>query len=223
MDNLACIRGNQLIYQHISQHIAGGEILWIKGRNGSGKSTLIRQLSNLLPTISGSLEITGEIALSDEKLTLDPNLPLEKALRFWIDLDHSSLTKIDDAMQAFDLVLLSNIPVRYLSTGQRKRANLARVFASEANIYLLDEPYNGLDHQNVSALNRVMQNHVKQGGLIVIASHIEPQISIDHILDLDAAKSSAASPGKSSSKAGLTGITFEAALREGPLRDGTVR
>ena len=185
MNNLACMRSNRLIYQNISQKIVGGEILWVKGRNGSGKSTLIRQMSNLLPTLSGSLEISGDIALTDEKLVLDSNLPLEKALRYWADMDHSSLTKLDDAMQMFDLILLSNIPVQYLSTGQRKRANLARVFASEAKIYLLDEPYNGLDQDNIAALDRAMEKHVKQSGLIVIASHIKPQITIDHILDID--------------------------------------
>ena len=187
MENLACMRSNRLIYQHISAHITAREILWVKGSNGSGKSTLLRQISSLLPLLAGQLEVNGGITLTDEKLTLDLNLPLEKALRFWIDLDHSSLTKLDDAMQLFDLVLLSDIPVRLLSTGQRKRANLTRVFASEAKIYLLDEPYNGLDHANMKALDTAMMQHQKTGGITVIASHIKPEIAIDHILDMDQA------------------------------------
>lgn len=187
MDNLACMRSNRLIYQHISMNIGAREILWVKGRNGSGKSTLLRQMATLLPVIAGRLEIDGNIALTDEKLTFDPNLPLEKALRFWADLDDSSLSKLDDAMQLFDLVMLSTIPVRLLSTGQRKRANLARVFASEAKIYLLDEPYNGLDQDNIEALDTAMMQHQKAGGITVIASHIKPEITLDHILDLDQA------------------------------------
>lgn len=187
MDNLACMRSNRLIYQHISVQIGAREILWVKGRNGSGKSTLLRQIASLLPILAGQLEVSGEIAFTDEKLTFDPNLPLEKALRFWADLDNSSLSKLDDAMQLFDLVMLSTIPVRLLSTGQRKRANLARVFASEAKIYLLDEPYNGLDQDNINALDKAMRQHQKSGGITIIASHIKPEIEIDHILDLDQA------------------------------------
>ncbi len=187
MNNLACMRSNRLIYQHISIQIGAREILWVKGRNGSGKSTLLRQISSLLPILAGQLEVNGDIALTDETLTFDPNLPLEKALRFWVDLDGSSLTKLDDAMQLFDLVLLSDIPVRLLSTGQRKRANLARIFASEAKIYLLDEPYNGLDQDNITALDKAMMQHQKTGGITIIASHIKPAIAIDHILDMDQA------------------------------------
>lgn len=187
MDNLACMRSNRLIYQHISVQLSAREILWVKGRNGSGKSTLLRQIASLLPILAGQLEVSGDIALTDEKLTFDPNLPLEKALRFWADLDDSSLSKLDDAMQLFDLVMLSTIPIRLLSTGQRKRANLARVFASEAKIYLLDEPYNGLDHDNIKALDKAMGQHQKMGGITIIASHIKPEIKIDHILDLDQA------------------------------------
>ena len=187
MDNLACMRSNRLIYQHISVQLSAREILWVKGRNGSGKSTLLRQIASLLPILAGQLEVSGDIALTDEKLTFDPNLPLEKALRFWADLDDSSLSKLDDAMQLFDLVMLSTIPIRLLSTGQRKRANLARVFASEAKIYLLDEPYNGLDHDNIKALDKAMGQHQKAGGITIIASHIKPEIKIDHILDLDQA------------------------------------
>lgn len=185
MANLACMRSNRIIYQHISTDILPSQILWVKGRNGSGKSTLLRQISGLLPIISGQLDVTGDIALTDEKLTLDPNLPLEKALRFWADLDDSSLTALDDAMQMFDLVMLSNIPVRLLSTGQRKRANLARVFASEAHILCLDEPYNGLDLDNIAALDRAILRHKKSDGITIIASHIKPTLDMDHILDLD--------------------------------------
>ncbi len=185
INNLACIRGNRLIYQTITRNIVSGETLWVKGRNGSGKSTFLRQTSGLLPIATGTIEKLGTIAFCDEKLTLDPNLGLEKALRFWADLDNSSLSHLDEAMEMFDLILLSKIPVRLLSTGQRKRANLARIMASQADIYMLDEPYNGLDSDNVMALNKAIQWHRKKGGIVVIASHIEPNIAIDHVLDLD--------------------------------------
>ncbi len=185
MDNLACMRSNRLIYQHISLQISARDIVWVKGRNGSGKSTLLRQIASLLPILAGQLEVLGDIGLTDEKLTFDTNLPLEKALRFWTDLDDNSLSKLDDAMQLFDLVMLSTIPIRLLSTGQRKRANLARIFASEAAIYLLDEPYNGLDQDNIKAVDKAMGLHQKTGGITIIASHIKPAIKIDHILDLD--------------------------------------
>ena len=69
------------------------------------------------------------------------------------------------------LAQLAEVPVRMLSTGQRKRAALARVIASGAPLWLLDEPGNGLDVDGLARLEAAMAAHRADGGAILAASH----------------------------------------------------
>jgi len=66
---------------------------------------------------------------------------------------------------------LSSVPVRLLSTGQVKRATLARVAASDAPLWLLDEPLNGLDAAGVEQLDALISRHLERGGAVLAASH----------------------------------------------------
>lgn len=79
---------------------------------------------------------------------------------------------------------LADIPVRMLSTGQRKRAILARTVASGAPLWLLDEPGNGLDTASLTLLATAMKEHVAGGGAIVAASHFDLAHCFDRILDM---------------------------------------
>ena len=66
---------------------------------------------------------------------------------------------------------LLDVPVRYLSTGQTKRAALARLLAQDAQIWLLDEPLNGLDIQGVALVETLVAQHCAAGGIALVASH----------------------------------------------------
>jgi heme exporter protein A len=74
-------------------------------------------------------------------------------------------------MDALGLARLAEVPVRLLSTGQAKRATLARVAASEAPLWLLDEPLNGLDADGVERLDTLLAGHLERGGAVLAASH----------------------------------------------------
>jgi heme exporter protein A len=74
-------------------------------------------------------------------------------------------------MNALDLARLAQVPVRLLSTGQAKRATLARVAASGAPLWLLDEPLNGLDRDGVARLDALVAAHLAHGGAVLAASH----------------------------------------------------
>jgi heme exporter protein A len=108
------------------------------------------------------------MALADEGLALDPKLTLARALGFWNRLDGSDPAA---AMAAMALTRLAEVPVRLLSTGQRKRAALARVLASGADLWLLDEPANGLDADGEARLEAAIAGHRAGGGAILAASH----------------------------------------------------
>lgn len=164
--DIACRRGDRILFRALSLDVKAGEIVHLAGPNGIGKSSLIRILAGLLRPFAGTVERRGAIALSDERLALDGHLPLEDALRFWDRIDRAGRPEAE-----FGLDDLLDVPVRYLSTGQRKRAALARVAASGAPLWLLDEPLNGLDVHWSERAQEAIEAHCARGGAVVIASH----------------------------------------------------
>lgn len=162
---LALVRGGRLLFEGLDLKLEAGEALHITGPNGSGKSSLIRLIAGLLKPDAGRIE-RAPAALADEGLALDRELSLGRALAFW---DGPRLT---EALAAFELQDLARVPVRLLSTGQAKRARLARVAASGAPLWLLDEPLNGLDRKGVADLDRAVTAHRSAGGAVLAASHV---------------------------------------------------
>lgn len=171
LENIACVRGGRLLFKGINAALGAGDALLLRGPNGVGKSSLVRMIAGLLAPYAGRIERKGRLALADEAHALDPRQPLGAALSFWAALDGSGEDAVRDAMGAMRIVHLAEVPVRMLSTGQKKRATLARVIASGADIWLLDEPGNGLDKESLTLLDAAMAVHRARGGLIVAASH----------------------------------------------------
>jgi len=165
------MRGGRVLFKGLNATLGAGDALVLTGPNGVGKSSLLRLISGLLPSYAGTVAHAGRLALSDENPALDPRLPLAQALGYWAGLDGTGPAAVAAALDALDLTRLTDVPVRLLSTGQRRRANLARVLASGADIWLLDEPGNGLDTDSLVLLERAIAAHRAQGGIAVIASH----------------------------------------------------
>lgn len=168
-DNVACLRGGRMLFEGVSFALGAGEGALVTGPNGAGKSSLLRVAAGLLEVAAGTVQRSGTVALADENAALDRDLPLERALTFWAGLDRSA--SLAAAMEAMGLTHLAPVPVRMLSTGQRKRAALVRVIASGAPIWLLDEPTNGLDAEAIARLEQACATHQAQGGIVLAATH----------------------------------------------------
>jgi heme exporter protein A len=164
-ENVSCRRGGRLLFEGLDLALPAGEALQVAGPNGSGKSSLIRLAAGLLRPECGSVEATSS-SLADDNLALDRELSLQAALSFWGG-------DVGKGLQALGLAALHHVPVRLLSSGQRKRATLARVAASHAPLWLLDEPLNGLDADGTALLAALIAEHRMAGGGIVAASHVE--------------------------------------------------
>jgi heme exporter protein A len=160
---VALRRGGRLLFEGLDLSLGPGEALHVAGPNGSGKSSLIRLAAGLLRAERGRVE-RANLAFADDTLALDPELPLKRALSFWA-------RPIDAAMDAIGIAHLADVPVRLLSSGQGKRATLARVAASEAPLWLLDEPLNALDRDGADRLANLIQRHLASGGAVLAASH----------------------------------------------------
>ncbi len=167
VSDIACRRGERILFRGLSLALDAGEALHVAGPNGIGKSSLIRILAGLLRPMAGTVARTGSVALLDERPALDPHLPLGEALRFWQRIDGPA----DNHAAALGLTDLLEVPVRFLSTGQKKRAALARMLGQQAPVWLLDEPLNGLDRDAVALVENLVDEHARSGGIAVIASH----------------------------------------------------
>ncbi|MBA2920802.1 heme ABC exporter ATP-binding protein CcmA [Sphingomonas horti] len=182
-DDVACVRGGRLLFEGVSLALGAREAAIVTGPNGAGKSSLLRIAAGLLEAAAGRVTRNGAAALADENAALDRELPLGSALRFWARLDGRE-DALPEAMAAMGLVHLAPVPVRMLSTGQRKRAALARVIASDAPVWLLDEPTNGLDSEAIGRLERACATHQAAGGIVLAATHQGLRLSKVQILPL---------------------------------------
>jgi heme exporter protein A len=167
--DLACQRGERLLFRRLSFALASGDACHVTGANGAGKTTLIRALAGLTTPFAGQVLRDGTLGLLDERSGLDPDLPLGQALAFWFGVDGAA----DSAgiLHRLRLEAIAEVPVRYLSTGQKKRAALARLIGQSAAIWLLDEPLSGLDTASQDLVSALVSEHCASGGIALIASH----------------------------------------------------
>jgi len=178
---IACRRGDRILFRGVNLSLSGGAALHITAANGVGKSSLMRILAGLLLPFNGAVSTKGAIGLLDERPALDPQTSLAGALRFWGEVDGC------DNPQELALLLgveeLLDVPFRYLSTGQRKRAAFIRLLNQAPPIWLLDEPLNGLDRDARDRITSLVRLHCEDGGICVIASH-QP-IDLPEIMPFD--------------------------------------
>jgi heme exporter protein A len=155
-----------VLFRGLSFELGEGEALQVVGPNGTGKSSLLRIVAGLLRPFAGTVERGGGIGLVNERLALDEHLPLGKALDFWGRIDSPAA-----ATPNLDLDDLLDVPVQFLSTGQRKRAGILLSNSRMAGIWLLDEPLNGLDAAGVEMVVGGVEAFCAHGGIALIASH----------------------------------------------------
>ena len=178
-------RGGRIVLSNLSFAIAAGEVVHVLGRNGAGKSTLLRVIAGLLPSQAGRIDVAGA---SDDvrgvetmhylgyEDALKPALSVAENLDFWAammgtrDLAARG-TAPREALAAFGIARLLDLPAGYLSAGQKRRVALARLLLAPRPIWLLDEPLIALDTGAQRRLTAIMADHVAHGGGIVAASH----------------------------------------------------
>ena len=169
-EGVACARGGRLLWRGLSFALAPGGLIHVTGTNGAGKSSLLRVAAGLLAPLQGEVARHGAVGLVDESHALDPDIALTAALGFWHGLAHDP-APIAKALAATGIGHLADVPPRMFSTGQRKRAALARLLVEARPLWLLDEPANGLDDDGIAMLARLVAAHRAAGGAMLLASH----------------------------------------------------
>ena len=168
-----------MVFSNINFTLASGEFLQLTGPNGAGKSSLLRLLASLSEPTHGQITleggspdlITGQqahyIAHSDASKSA---LTVTENLAFWRDFLGGG--DLERALSAVNLGTLADYPVALLSAGQKRRLALARLALVPRVIWLLDEPGVGLDEASGELLVALMGAHLKDGGLIIAATHV---------------------------------------------------
>ncbi len=181
--DLTCRRGERLVFRRLDFTLAPGGALILTGPNGSGKSSLLRIMAGLTPPTAGTLFWNGERladAAEPHRVRLHfighadavkPTFSVVETLRFWARMRGGRGGDIDAALDQFGLHAAADLPCRYLSAGQRRRLTLARLLASAAPLWLLDEPTTGLDTEGTEQLLVAIANHRRRGGLVALSTH----------------------------------------------------
>nr|WP_243446137.1 heme ABC exporter ATP-binding protein CcmA [Polymorphobacter fuscus] len=159
-----------MLFSGLSFRVEPGAALTLEGPNGSGKSSLLRILAGLLAPAEGTIDGGGARGYLGHDAALKPAMTLGAELAHWARLD-GGLARLPAAMAAVNVAGLADVPCRHLSSGQRRRAGLARVIASGAALWLLDEPTAGLDTASSALLADAMAGHRAAGGMVVAAVH----------------------------------------------------
>jgi heme exporter protein A len=185
VSGLSCVRGERRLFSDVAFDLAPGEWLHIQGENGSGKTTLMRAVVGLSPPADGEIRWRGELIhklgedyrremlyLGHHGAVKEELTPLEN-LKLAAALDGRTLDERESlaALHRFGLKGREELPVRFLSAGQKRRVLLARLVTRNALLWVLDEPFTALDVKAVDMLSALIAEHLQNGGLTILTSH----------------------------------------------------
>ncbi len=186
---LACERGGLRLFSDLAFSLAPGGLLRVRGANGSGKTTLLRTLAGLTRPATGSVHWNGtpigdefrkEMLFLGHAPAIKDELTVLENVDFASRLSglESSASRTRNALEQLGISRLADLPARYLSQGQRRRAALARLALSAAiPLWLLDEPFAALDNAGIEQASALCTAHLAAGGMLVLTSHQDVPIS----------------------------------------------
>jgi heme exporter protein A len=181
--DLTIARGGMPVLADVSFTLADGQALILRGPNGVGKTTLLRTVAGLQPALSGNvLGAEDQIAYAAHSDGLKAMLSVQENLTFWAEVFGQS--DISAALAAFELDDLATRLAGTLSAGQKRRLGLARLLVTGRPIWVLDEPTVSLDAASVEMFGMAVRTHLQQGGMALIATHIDLGLAEAQVLDV---------------------------------------
>ena len=190
-NNISFYRQNTIILKDVSLALPPYKIINITGANGVGKTTLLKILTQVLMPEKGDIFWNGKnikknlfdyyknVTFVMDKQTSNINLSVIENIFFWKKLFSSKISnkEIDAILDLLSLSGYRNTLINFLSSGEIKKLELARLVIEQKKLWILDEPYIGLDIETINLLNETFINHIKSGGMIIFSSHYVPNIS----------------------------------------------
>lgn len=199
--DLVCVRGDRRLFKNVNFTLGAGGLMQVGGPNGSGKTSLLRMLCGLSNPALGeiqwcgapiqslgdeyyaSMTYIGHLSGTKDDLTAIENLRISSALA-GVEIDEP---KAREALQHMGLAGREHLPVKVLSQGQRRRVALARLLICQTTLWILDEPLSALDVSAVKLIQQLLERHLEQGGMVVMTTHQEIEITAASITQLQLA------------------------------------
>ncbi len=185
IQDLQCTRGDRRLFDGVNAELSAGELLHLKGHNGSGKTTLMRAVCGLLMPTAGEIlwrgksirklddEFRRELLYIGHKNGIKDDLTGVENLRISCILDGVKVSDQQawDALEQMGLRGHEDLPAKVLSQGQKRRVCLARLLLNKAQLWILDEPFTALDTAAIELLQKIIQGHLDNGGMVVLTTH----------------------------------------------------
>ena len=198
-NNLSFHREGREIFKEVDISLAPKKIIHLQGRNGIGKTTLIRILVNMILPSTGAIywkgtnikknlkEYLTNITYIMDTHTSKSEMTVSENIQYWIKLFTSPI-KSKELDAIFNILALDNYKktkVNYLSTGEIKKLELCRLVIEQKKLWILDEPYAGLDEFTTDLINETFRNHILNDGMIIFSSHYYPQLQNMETVNLE--------------------------------------
>ena len=185
-EHLFCERDNRILFEDLNFAAHRGQVIQIKGSNGSGKTTLLRILCGLNEGFRGSLtwfnkpiqdhweEVHSSLIYMGHRVGVNKILTPVENLRWSVGLSTSVTDEqINDALGDMGLRGFEDSQCFTLSAGQQQRVSLSRLLLNNGLLWVLDEPFTTLDQEGVKLLERLLSQHAKKGGVVLVTTHHE--------------------------------------------------
>ena len=202
--DVACRRGDRLLFAGLNETLASGELLWLRGGNGRGKTSLLRLVAGLAAPELGQIlwgetstrrndRFAGELVYVAHTNALKDDLTAAESLAFLARVHgrDAQAPAIRAALVRLGLAGRERTPTRSLSQGLRRRVALARLALETAPaLWVLDEPFDALDVAGTATLHALLAAHRARGGSVLLTSHhlhldAEAASAGFRVLDLD--------------------------------------
>lgn len=182
---LTSVRDGRTLFKDLDLRLEPGHALQVQGANGAGKTTLLRILCGLTQPRDGMVHWRGH-AIYQQRFVyhrellyighvpgIKQELTALENLRFISALEGRAamLPALEQALEQVGLLGYEDLLVRSLSAGQRRRVALARLWLSQAQLWVLDEPFAALDREGIARLETRLMDHLEHAGMIIITSH----------------------------------------------------
>ena len=198
-NNINFKRNNKTILRNINLSLPPKKIIHLSGKNGIGKTTLLKILTNILEPEIGEIFWNGKNIKKNpfefyknttfimDQQSSNNNLTVKENIFFWCKLFYSKIKshEIESILEILQLNDYQNSHVNNLSYGEIKKLELSRLIIEQKKLWVLDEPYIGLDDKSVELINETIKNHAELGGMVIFTSHTKPEIINIEKLNLD--------------------------------------
>ena len=199
VNNLKFERSEKVIFENIHIAASSGKIVFVKGNNGTGKTTLLKTLVNILEPSEGDIFWMGkkiknnifnfyqETTLIMDKPTSSLAMTVIENINFWKKITSSKI-KYEEIFKLLEMLKIDQYlkkQTMYLSLGEIKKLELTRLILEQKKLWILDEPYIGLDKNSMDIINETFIDHVSNNGIIIFSSNYEPHLKNLEIISLN--------------------------------------